>query len=104
MRQLLSTMLRRHTDAYDEPADGEAGEGILDQVRRASSQQSRRGAHAVIIVGRSEGFAVFVSDAIRASTLNLRDSLSHGGLSRLSQSCGGERCASPRWCFPLVDD
>lgn len=53
-----------HTYANNERADGGAGDGVLDQVRRTSSQQSRRGPHAVVIVGRTEGFAGLVSDSL----------------------------------------
>jgi hypothetical protein len=48
------------TDANDEGADGEAGDGVFDQVRRAGSQQGGGGAHAGVIVGRLEGFAADV--------------------------------------------
>jgi hypothetical protein len=48
------------TDANDQTADGESSDGVLDQVRRTSSQQSRRGPHAVVVVGRLEGFATAV--------------------------------------------
>jgi hypothetical protein len=48
------------TDANDQTADGKTGDGVLDQIRRTSSQQSRRGPHAVIVVGRLEGFAAAV--------------------------------------------
>jgi hypothetical protein len=51
----------RRTDSYHQGADGEAGDSVLDQVRRTSSQQSRRGPHAVIVVGRLEGFAAVVN-------------------------------------------
>jgi len=50
-----------HTDANDQGADSEAGDCVFDQVRRAGSQQGRRCPHAVVIVGRAEGFAVDVS-------------------------------------------
>jgi hypothetical protein len=52
------------TYANHERADGGAGDCVLDQVRRTSSQQSRRGPHAVVIVGRTEGFAGLVSDPL----------------------------------------
>ena len=53
------------TYANHQRADGEAGNGVLDQVRRAGSQQGRRGPHAVVIVGRAEGFAVGVNVSMR---------------------------------------
>jgi hypothetical protein len=51
------------TDANDEGADCEAGDGVFDQVRSAGSQQGGRGAHAGVIVGRLEGFAADVRTA-----------------------------------------
>jgi hypothetical protein len=53
------------TDANDERADCETCDGVLQQVRRASTQQRRRGAHAGIVVGRLERLAVVVSAAMR---------------------------------------
>jgi hypothetical protein len=50
-----------HTYANDQRANSEAGNGVLDQVRRAGSQQGRRCPHAVVIVGRAEGFAGEIS-------------------------------------------
>ena len=41
----------KHTNANDQRADSEAGDGVFDQVRRAGSQQSRRCPHAIVIVG-----------------------------------------------------
>jgi hypothetical protein len=66
------------TDANDEGADGEAGDGVFDQVRRAGSQQGGGGAHAGVIVGRLEGFAADVRTAC-TYTGQRGHSLSHGG-------------------------
>lgn len=49
------------TNANHQRANGETSNGVLDQVRRAGSQQGRRCPHAVVIVGGAEGFAVQVS-------------------------------------------
>jgi hypothetical protein len=51
----------QHTYSNDQRAYNEAGYGVLDQVRRSRSQQSRRGAHAVVIVGRLERLAADIN-------------------------------------------
>lgn len=74
------------TDANDERADCETCDGVLHQVRRASTQQRWRGAHASIIVGRLEWFAAIISAAMRFfPTLY---SLSHCGVVDFYRSCG----------------
>jgi hypothetical protein len=78
----------KHTDSYNQRADSDTGDGVLDQVRRTSSQQSRRGPHAVVVVGRSEWFAVIVNyDPVQIQAQS--HSLSHGGLLRLTHSLRG---------------
>ena len=66
VRICFSLNPRKHTDANDERADCEAGDGILQQVRRTSTQQRRRGAHAGIVVGRLERLAAYVSAVMRS--------------------------------------
>lgn len=45
------------TDANDEGADGEAGDGVLDKVGGAGAEEGGRGLHLRIVVGGLEGFA-----------------------------------------------
>jgi hypothetical protein len=75
-----------HTDAYDQRADSEAGDGVFDQVRRSGSQQGWRCPHAVVIVGRAEGFAVDVS--IQPSSIGTVQLTIPCWLLRLSLLCG----------------
>lgn len=56
--------LRKHTDANDQRADCEAGNSVLQQVRRTSTQQRRGGAHASIVVGRLKRLAADISAVI----------------------------------------
>lgn len=53
------------TNSDDERADCETSNGILQQIRRTSTQQRRRGAHASIVVSRLERFAGIVSAPMR---------------------------------------
>ena len=80
----IETNYMTHTYANDQRADGDAGDGVLDQVRRAGSQQGRRCPHAVVIVGRAEGFAGDISKPYCQVTIICINSLSHGGVRRLS--------------------
>jgi hypothetical protein len=45
------------TDANDEGANGEAGDGVLDEVGGAGAEEGGRGLHLRIVVGGLEGFA-----------------------------------------------
>lgn len=71
------------TDANDERADGEAGDGVLDQVRGAGTQERRRRPHLRIVVGRLEGFAGSVSVGHSPGTVGRMraHSLAHGDCS-----------------------
>ena len=55
----------RRTDSNHERADCETGDGILQQIRRTSTQQRRRGAHASIVICRLERFTDTVSMLMR---------------------------------------
>lgn len=54
-------MRTKRTYSDNQRANGDASYGVLDQVRRSRSQQSRRGPHAVVIVGRPERLAADIN-------------------------------------------
>ena len=55
--RILKPTKRCHTDANDQRADGGARDGVLDQVRSSSTEESGLRAHTLVIVGGSEWFA-----------------------------------------------
>ena len=61
----------KHTDANHQRTDGEAGDGVLDQIRRARTEKGGGSPHARIVVSRLEWFAATVS--IWHATLSAED-------------------------------
>jgi hypothetical protein len=79
------------TYANYQRADGGAGDCVFEQVRRAGSQQGWRCPHTVVIVGRAERFAANVSIHPQRPIGTPPNSLYHGGVLRLSRSCGEQK-------------